>query len=146
MDYMEENTPPPVQGRPQLLSVLCILTFIGTGLSILGCFIIPATSGMVIQYMQSMPGYDAQRDAPQIALLQAGWPYFMSTAALSLIALIGAAMMWKLRKTGFHLYTLSNIVAFFLPIIWLHMPFNILSAMVCAGFIGLYAVNLRFMK
>ena len=99
-----------------------------------------------VPYIKSMPGYDEQRDAIQITLLQAGWAYFMTMAALNVLVLTGAVMMWKLRKNGFHVYTLSNVVAFYLPVLWLHMPFNILQAMVVAGFIGLYSVNMRFMK
>ena len=140
---MEENQ--KVQ-RPQLLTILCILTFIAAGLSIAGALCIPALSGVMVGFMKAAPNYDAQRDADAITIVQAGWGYYMVMLALEAMELTGAIMMWKLKKNGFHVYTIASILLFYLPVLWLHLPFNLFGAMLSAGFVGLYAVNMRFMK
>lgn len=147
---MEENIfipePQPKKLRPQFLTVLCILTFISTGISLLGALIIPVIADAVLSIIKTAPGMDAQTSADAAIVLTAGWAYYMTVFLVTLLALIGAVMMWNLKKNGFHFYTIANIILFCLPIMWLGMPFNIGAAFFPAMFIGFYAMHLKYME
>lgn len=152
--------------RPTLLTVLCILSFIG---GILGLW----------------DGYkNAFTDAPQKALEEAkaqvqesmdqlgsdnpmaGMMNDMiataekgvenaktlgySNLAFSLISLAGVWMMWNLKKTGFYIYTVSQIAIVAAPFILVGGMagglMGILGAVFPIIFIILYALNLKHMR
>ncbi len=132
--------------RPLFLSVLCILTFISTGFGIMGALFIPAISDIIINVIKQTPDFDELKTAEAFAILQAGWGYYLITFVLYVLSFTGALMMWKLKKNGFHFYALANIALFYLPTAMLGISFNFLTAFFPAIFIGLYALNLKFMK
>ncbi len=145
-DFQEYNKPEQAPKRPQLLTVLCILTFIWAGLSIFVSLIVTPLSDLMVQILKSSAQYDPERDADVITVFQAGWKYYLPVLFLNLFALLGAIMMWKLKKNGFHFYTIANILLFFLPIVMLGIPFNLASAFIPALFVGMYSLNIRFMN
>jgi len=69
----------------------------------------------------------------------------------SLLCLAGAVLMWKLRKTGFYIYTLGTILSIIIPFyLFGSNPVSNISAGL-VGFIGIlfvifYAMNLKSMK
>jgi len=88
--------------RPNLLTVLCILTFIGSGL---------------------------------------GW-----SALTYALSLLGAWIMWNLRKPGFHLYTIAQIIQVMLPNIYFGIPGIPWAGIILSGtFVVLYGLNLKHM-
>jgi hypothetical protein len=133
------------QKRPLLLTVLCILTFISTGISILGSLMIPMLSGVMTE-MLNMPQFASEANTDALRAIQAGWSYYLIVLLLTSISLTGSLMMWNLKKNGFHLYTIANILLFYLPIIWFGFPFNLLGAFFPAAFITLYAMHMKYMK
>jgi hypothetical protein len=133
------------QKRPLLLTVLCILTFISTGLSILSSLLIPMLSNVMVEIFK-MPQFQSEASPQAIMIIQAGWGYYMIILLLTSFSLTGALMMWNLRKNGFHFYTIANIILFYLPILWFNLPFSLAAAFFPAAFIALYAINLKFMK
>lgn len=74
--------------RPTFLTVLCILTFIGSGLVIL----------------QSLVRKDPTIEA------YAGYYYWVSLA-LSIGTLYGAMQMWKLKKMGLYIWTACEVLS-----------------------------------
>jgi hypothetical protein len=145
---MEENNQqelPTKEQRPSLLTVLCVLTFISTGISILSSLTIPMLSDMMVEILK-MPQFAAEANPEAIMVIQAGWGYYMIVLLLTSVSLTGAIMMWNLRKSGFHFYTISNILLFYLPVLWFGFPFNIFAAFFPAAFIALYAMHLRYMR
>jgi hypothetical protein len=136
---------PKVPQRPLLLTVLCILTFISTGISILSSLTIPLLSDVTVELLK-MPQFASEANPEVIKVIQAGWGYYMIILLLSSVSLTGAIMMWNLRKNGFHFYTISNILLFYLPILWFGFPFSILSAFFPAAFIALYGMHLKYMS
>jgi hypothetical protein len=146
---MEENNSieqsPGNKKRPVLLSVLCVLTFISTGISILSSLVIPMLSDVMIELFK-MPQFAADANPEAIKVIQAGWGYYMIVLLLASVSLTGAIMMWNLRKNGFHFYTIANILLFYLPVLWFGFPFNILAAFFPAAFIALYAIHLKYMR
>ena len=62
-------------------------------------------------------------------------------------AFTGAFMMWKLKKTGFHVYTVSQIFLVLSPMYFFHLPVPYLLDVILSGmFIILYSYNLKYMS
>ncbi len=155
--------------RPTFLTVICILSFIGTGFSILSALI-----GIAMA-----PFYNAVSEESNVAMDEAmgelssqspGFASFfgkiMGTSqaimehaliinlvnlACSIIALFGVIMMWKLKKLGFYLYSVSEIIILVLPVALIGFSFMLGFSLVfgfifTAGFIIMYALNLKAMR
>lgn len=145
MELENENAIEPVK-RPKFLSVLCILTFISTGLGILSCIITPLTADMVKEYMVNAPNYDEVQMADSLKVIEAGWGYYLLTLALVVGSLIGAVMMWKLKKNGFHFYAFSNLAVLFVPTLVLGIAISWVSIIFSVAFVGMYAFHLKIMS
>ncbi|MBM3437241.1 MAG: hypothetical protein FJY07_13625 [Bacteroidetes bacterium] len=129
--------------RPQLLTVLCILTFIGSGLtgfSYLFIYLSYDQMGEIVDQLSfKLPEFDM--------MLSGGKRFFLSGFILNTLSLIGAVNMWRLRKVGFHFYTGSQIFILILPLVFIPaFPFSVLSVLVTIAFIAGYAVNLKNMN
>ncbi|MCE3278342.1 MAG: hypothetical protein K0S44_533 [Bacteroidetes bacterium] len=145
---MEENEiqPEMQKKRPVALTIICILTFIFSGLSIIGSLFTTPMADMMIAFVQQQPQYNEADYADSFILWKAGWAFYLINLLLLSVSLTGAILMWNLRRIGFHLYTISNIIIFYLPILWLGLPFNAFLAFLSLMFIGMYAMHLRYMK
>jgi len=142
---MEENINIQEQKpkRPHLLSILCIFTFIGSGMGLLGFF------AMSINYEASIEALKVlYADFPEANfLLEAPRDFFIISFILMAFSVIGAALMWNLRKIGFHFYTSSQLFYLILPFIFFNGETNpMLNIMLTALFVYLYARNLQFMR
>jgi len=129
--------------RTDLLTVLCILTFIGSGLAAFSnLFIYLSFEEMltiVDEYEVEIPGFDM--------MMSGGRRFFITGFILYTFSWIGALQMWKHRKIGFHLYTGAQLFILLLPVIMIPTySFSIFSLLFTAVFIGGYALNLKFMK
>jgi hypothetical protein len=72
--------------------------------------------------------------------------FFFFTALLYAGAAVGAALMWKLRKNGFHVYTISQILLVLAPMYFYHLPSpSFVDIFISGAFIVLYATNLKLM-
>jgi hypothetical protein len=131
--------------RPTFLTVLCILTFISTGIGAIGALITPLMSDTVIAFMKSSPNYDEAIMSEAERVIMAGWIYYAPTFLLVLVSLIGALFMWKLKKIGFHLYAASNLALLFLPLLVLGIAANVSSILFTVGFIVMYGANSKQM-
>ena len=136
----------PESGRPKFLSVLCILTFIFTGLGCISSLITPLFAPLLREFMVNAPNYDEAAMAESMRVIEAGWGYYLLTLLLNLGSLTGAVLMWKLNKNGFHFYALSNSAMLFLPTLFLGISISWFAIFFTVGFIGMYALHLKFMK
>jgi len=133
----EQNTAPK---RSTLLTVFLVLTFIGSGFSFL--FYAPLTL-FFSSIMEFIKDYD--EFAVLVPLIE---PIGLWGAALLAIlytcSLVGAVMMWKLNKKGFHLYACAQIIILLTPVILGTSSFpTIFSTLVAALFIFVYARELK---
>ncbi len=99
--------------RSNLLTFLCILTFIGSGL---GSF----TFLMVYLSYDDMQVIleDMKDQYPQVMQIFRGGPqFFITSAILYFISLMGAVQMWNLRKIGFHMYAAAQIFLLIVPVV-----------------------------
>jgi hypothetical protein len=73
--------------------------------------------------------------------------FFLIQAALYFLSLFGALQMFKLRKVGFHLYAVSQILLLIIPKVFIPvLPFPFFELLVSTVFIFLYYKNLKFMS
>ncbi len=97
---------------PSLLNVLTILTFIGSGLGLLGAFMLPMSCKMMDKMEESALMPAAQLE--QMSKLCSNITLIMIGAILgAALCLAGAVLMRKLKSSGFLLY----IVGTFLPLV-----------------------------
>jgi hypothetical protein len=125
--------------RSNLLTALCILTFIGSGTSFFGYFLASVffekASELIIKYSN---WYSVEAISPL---------YFTLFMALSAISLVGAIRMWKLHRDGLFLYAVSQLVIVFLPVLWLGWNyFSVTGAIFTGVFVGGYALNWKGLR
>ena len=144
---LEENTEvKPFNGkRPPNLMLLCILTFIGSGISaISSLFVVMAYDIMPMAVEQSpIPGAKEMMEL----VTAAGRSFFIYMGLLYGLSVLGAFFMWKLNKKGFHLYTVAQLLMIIVPLLMIsgyQTPFP--TILLTASFILAYALNLRFMR
>ncbi len=144
---MNEATENPVR-RPELLTVLCILTFIGSGMSLLSNMLFFAAINPIKQALEKKStflfmGTELNFDF----LLDLSPMFFLFQAILLSVSLLGAIQMWNLRKTGFHLYTFSQILLLIIPKLFIStLPFPFLEMLISSVFVYLYSRNLAYLK
>ncbi len=155
-------------GRPQFLKVLCILSFIGTGLGFLSGLwgwwsnhLLAAAGGMD-GMMGAMGGSEAgDKMAESMSTMTSafgmGPDYFAHQAMSSLIVGLlnvvvfsGVMMMWKQKKTGFYIYTVGQIAQIIVPFVVVGGLLGGLSGVMMGifgvAFIIMYGVNLKHMS
>jgi hypothetical protein len=114
--------------RPTFLTVLCILTFISSGLGVLFGIIGLVAAGAIESFAAYLPvGVDGGIVKSIISLV------------LVAASLYGAIQMWKLKKLGFYIYAAANVIL-------LVMSFGIFGLIITAAFIVMYYLNLKAME
>lgn len=146
-------------GVPTFLKVLCILTFVGAGIGVLSGIYSLFMNNFAIRTLESSPVFT---NMGEYVTLMKKWGMLLALLNLlgAVFCLVGALVMWKLKKVGFYIYVLGQI----LPFIGLYglmggMTPNmggIMSGFMLIGqvagfifplaFIIMYGVNLKHMK
>lgn len=154
--------------RPTFLTVLCILTFIGSGLNFLSSLMSIATSkvtsstGFMSMIYESMN--QSMEEIPEsmvnmmetvmttvTKVMEHGATIGITNTILYAASVLGAVLMFNLKKNGFYLYSAAQILLLFvLPVV---VGFNIVTMMglvfsliFTAAFIIMYGVNVKYMK
>lgn len=143
---------------PQFLNVLTILTFIGSGLTLIMAFYNLATiEQQRTQIEQTKRMLDNNpfsfgKDMMRGAEIMLDNIYLMQgTAILVAIACIYAALqMRKLNKNGFYIYSAACVVSIAVPLSFVGFGFMggiiLSSAIFSIAFIIMYGVNLKHMR
>lgn len=145
---MEEIQSNPIQeskpGRPKLLNILCILTFIGSGMNFISSVMI---SVFYDQFIILAEDISKSFNLPGLEMLLEGKSIFFAVSAIIYVGcIVGAFLMWRLKKTGFHVYTIFQILLILSPMYFLHLPSPSLPDLILSGtFIILYGSNLKYM-
>jgi len=127
------------KNRPALLSALCILTFIGSGVAFLGYF---AASLFFDKTKEIIVEYSSMHSAEGLSPL-----YFTALMALYALSLTGAIRMWKLHRDGLFLYIIAQLIIMFLPVIFIDWSaFSTTNAIFTTVFIIGYSINIRHLK
>ena len=128
----QKSAPPK---RPQILSVLCILSFIGSCMSGFSFFMVYSAYDEVLPQLQDyagkFPGMEYILSAPK--------GFFLTGFILYTFSFFGANLMWRLKKVGFHFYAAAQIALVLLPMIYIKgFPLPVIDGLVSALFIVLY--------
>lgn len=163
--------------RPTLLNVLCILTFIGSSWAIitnLWAYNTAAKTAQMVSYVRSrnIPDSIRKQDSVLYKVGDKKRSMFGEKTMLSftklftadairknalggmisaVFTLLGALLMWRLRRMGFYLYILGVIIGVIVPF-WLYgnslvaVGISAFSSFFGFVFIALYALNFRALK
>ena len=157
LDNLGDEQP---QQRPVFLTVLCILTWVGSGIGFLG--------GLVGFFTNQAENYKEIINTPgaeDIMGTMASYEEYLFWTNLSngigilvaALCIFGAVFMYQLKKNGFYIYlggcVLSTAISFLamshlMPsgLAWVGYITVILSTLVSVAFIIMYGVNLKHMK
>lgn len=143
--------------RPDFLKILCILSFVGTGLMILvfglGSLLLALDEQSIEEVWPQVSQNNPQLENLDgvVFLKQVGW-FCVYGFLANILSLIGVIMMWRLERIGFFLYAAAEFGANFLSLN-LNMGEKdpgyggmIFWMIVDLVFISLYFVNLKHMK
>ena len=115
-EFIENETPQPK--RTTFLLVLCVLTLIGSGYSFLYHLLLPLAKPNLPKVMDVYGDFfkDAVVQSQMSEMLDfmaavPSWKYLLVALGCA-GSVVGAALMLKLRKEGFHVYVISQILIF----------------------------------
>jgi len=118
-------------GRPTLITILCVLSFIGGGLGILFGILLAVGAGMAGGMLKDIPGMGAMAGG--------GVAYGAISLVLSAASFWGALQIWKMKKMGVYIYAGAQIAAIILPIAFFGgQAFSTFGTIITLGFIGGY--------
>ena len=127
------------------LKVLLVMSFISTGSyfisELIGGFALPWMKAYSAAHPEMFPDQWGIMLERSLSIPQ--WYYFL-TAVLDAASIAGLVLMWKLRKNGFHCYTLSKLLLMLLPMLFFDRSYvgagNIMIGLL---FIGWYFYLMR---
>lgn len=146
--------------RPQFLTIVCIIGFIiaglGIGAGVLGYFTMKLIASGTMDEITAQandPSVTARMEEAQAKLAETGLSLdqlgtmSLISSGLALVALIGMIMMWRLRRAGFYLFTLTQLVGLVLPLLMGgKFQFSPVSTLVPITMITLFGLNLKHMR
>jgi len=157
MNYTDESnfqtleTPNNTEKRPVGLTVLAILTFLGSGLMLFSYFVVFAMYDVLPEMMLNMG--DIYGEAMSASIQQSidmitnvSRSSFLLATLPYLLAIVGAGFMLAMRKIGFHLYVVAQILILALSMILLKEDFSIMGLFLSIAFVGLYAIFFKRLK
>lgn len=119
--YENEQFLNPQPQKPTLLSVLCILSFIGSAWNALQNFCVFGMYNTLknmledddmMEKMSSLVGsaqFETMQKAYQV-IFSVDRVFYILTSLLYVGSFVGVAFMWKMKKTGFHIYAIAQIL------------------------------------
>lgn len=150
--------------RPKFLTVLCILTFIGSGFGLLSGvrdYVQADARAVEIVKAKQQMSKDMNNQENIGTKFVKGMEAFtpenirkssLGAIAASILCLVGAFMMWKLRRTGYYIYIVGVLAGIIVPIA-LFGTGNMLAnlGVAISGFFGLlfivlYGLNLKSLR
>jgi hypothetical protein len=144
-EFTQQQLPDTRPKRPNMLTILCILTFIGSGMQLFSSLVIASFYDLFVQIAQEfaekfkMPGMEQFREVRPL--------FFVVSAFLYAGSVTGAILMMKMKKTGFHVYAIFQILLILSPMYFLHLSSPGTFDILLAGlFIFLYSMNMKFMS
>ena len=153
--------------RPTFLTVLCILTFIGSGFGLIsnamGYFSADKTAADMVKASQELKGKKESNNATNFegqmmdTLTTAFTPDNLRKSAIggvvgSILCLVGAIMMWNLRRTGYYIYVVGALIGIAIPFMifgtgnLVAIGMSVFSGFFGLLFIVLYGLNLKSLR
>jgi hypothetical protein len=160
MDY---NNMEAVQGndsqpkRPNFITVLCIITWVGCAFAIFGGIIGYFTTKAQCATMDSMgslyennPFGGSLREAMDKACEHIGLSTTINVLC-GLICLLGSILMWQLKKIGFFIYAVAELAPVVSTVVLgaggiFGAATAVFTGIIAVVWVVLYAVNLKHMR
>lgn len=138
------DTGPPPLTRPNLLTILCILTFINSGLTFISSIFIGV---FFDQFTVIATDLANLYKIPGLEMITEGKPaFFFVNAVLYAVSGSGAFIMWNLKKNGFHVYTIAQILLILAPMYFFNLPGpSVFDIIISGTFVVLYSTHLKLM-
>lgn len=108
--------------RPQLLTSLCILSFIGSGLGAVSNLFVYFNHDLILDALQEETFQALEYNFDLFAKVNRN--YFIISGLLQIISFNGVRFMWKLRRAGFHLYAIAQLLMLIVSTIYIYKPVN----------------------
>jgi hypothetical protein len=139
--------------RPQFLTVLCILSYIWSGFTLLCLLICLVFSSFIFEALEkltldenTMAAMDENQQKGIQTLLEVGPGKFAAIIALGIviymISLLGVIKMWKLQKWGFYIYSVVNTMG----VIYSVISGSYFMAIISLLFVIMYYTNFKHMN
>ncbi|MBQ0160647.1 MAG: hypothetical protein KBT28_08525 [Bacteroidales bacterium] len=122
------------------LHILLTLSFINTGMYLLSGLISTTMLPSMSQYYNANSSLfpDEFGILLERALNIPQW-YYLLGVVLDAASIVGLILMWRLRKNGFHCYTLSKLLLIMLPVLFLDRSYvGVGNIMIAVLFIAYY--------
>ena len=154
--------------RSTFFSVLCVLTFIASGFTILASFLLLISGGSIKEVSQSSEfetefykAYSGMFSDAEIdnfidifrIVAERIIPISIIVLIAALLRFMGAYFMYKLQRKGFHFYLSGQILRFSLPVLVgisaiAYPDFSSIfsSALLPIAFVLMYAIQLNIIK
>lgn len=141
------------EARIKMLRFICFLTFLWSGFNAFAQGMI----GVFHTYFSSLPVSNFKElnfSEMQIKMItesielirNGGRFYFIINTALFAFSFYGALQMWKLRRSGFHFYTISQILLLIIPLLFIRdLQLPGMNILLTAVFILTYSTFLKIM-
>lgn len=140
-----------------LLIILAVLTFIGSGLNFVGSAFVSLNFQATIEIIDEVfTDLEYEEATSQLAPIfesyienmeKAGVGYYALFALLAALCVVGAALMLRMNKLGFHFYASAQLVLLVLPTIFGIEKFPGAFGIILTGlFIWLYAKELKIFE
>ena len=146
--------------RPLFLSVVCIVTFVFSGLGLLGSVwgVAPSSIDSGLQAMREMRSTELDFVSfNESEYLK--WTFYSNVAGIigGVLCLIGAFAMWRLNRIGYFIYIIGYLVTIivgFLALIYISQGSSagtgkgifVLNVLAMIAFFIMYGKNLKHMK
>lgn len=132
--------------RPQLLTVLAILSFIGSGLSLFSYLMISFSYETVLRVVETELS-DLYPEMFAEFIRSAGRMFFVMGTLAYAGSVYGVYKMWYLHKEGLHYYALSQIVILILPLIFVSKELSVWPGfLLTALFVLLYYRSFKMLE
>ena len=127
--------------RPGFLTFLCVLTFIGSGISLLSNLISPLFAPIFIEVVQSSPLFSGSIEIYEQMLETPIWQFYL-LALFCATSILGAVYMLKMNRIGFHIYVISQLAQMCIGLFIIGGFFKptMFSVVVAVMFISLYGM------
>lgn len=150
--------------RPILLTALCVLTFIGSGFGVFGNLMAMFAAPFMDLFQPSMldeaysqlgndPGDMFAKEALDMVLVVIDnfLAITLSKFIFCALSLVGAIMMFQMKKIGFYLYIAAQVGFLFIGPVFIGWNLFVSMALLFSGFfsvlfIALYAIHLKHMS
>lgn len=139
----QKNITPKI--RPPQLSLLCILSFAGGGLSLLSNLILYSSFDLIKEYFKDGSTQKILGSEIDMGFIISVNPdFFLWQMMLFSFSIYGAILMWNFKMYGFHIYSIAQVLLLIIHEIYLpSLPFPFFEIAITIIFILLYFKNLK---